>query len=113
MPPSPFRTIAELAACLPWLLRVHQQMQWVQQMPNGLMTVQRLICPAASDVGGLAAPDGVLAIDWRTVEEVPIRRRRRRPVSTRPSNNPTSDPAPVPPPFPRLTPPPPPPPPLR
>ena len=78
MPPSPFRTIAELAACLPWLLRVHQQMQWVQQMPNGLMTVQRLICPAASDVGGLAAPDGVLAIDWRTVEEVPIRRRRRR-----------------------------------
>ena len=72
MPPSPFRTIAELAACLPWLLRVHQQMQWVQQMPNGLMTVQRLICPAASDVGGLAAPDGVLAIDWRTVEEVPI-----------------------------------------
>ena len=112
MPPSPFRTIAELAACLPWLLRVHQQMQWVQQMPNGLMTVQRLICPAASDVGGLAAPDGVLAIDWRTVEEVPIRRRRRRPpVSTRPFNNPTSDPAPVPPPSPRLTPPPSPPPP--
>ena len=58
MPPSPFRTIAELAACLPWLLRVHQQMQWVQQMPNGLMTVQRLICPSASETGGLAAPDG-------------------------------------------------------
>eukprot|EP00966_Prymnesium_polylepis_P226321 5235503-Prymnesium_polylepis.1 len=64
-PPSPFRTIAELAASLPWLLRVHQSMQWVQQMPNGLMTVQRLICPAASEMGGLAAPDGVLAVDWR------------------------------------------------
>ena len=103
MPPSPFRTIAELAACLPWLLRVHQQMQWVQQMPNGLMTVQRLICPAASDVGGLAAPDGVLAIDWRTVEEVPIRR-RRRPTPHTPHPKPASDP----PPTPRLTPPPPP-----
>ena len=55
-PPSPFRTIAELASSLPWLLRVHQSMQWVQQMPNGLMTVQRLICPAASELGGLAAP---------------------------------------------------------
>jgi hypothetical protein len=32
-PPSPFRTIAELAASLPWLLRVHQSMQWVQQVP--------------------------------------------------------------------------------
>merc|ERR1719460_3108517 len=62
-PPSPFRTIAELAASIPWLLRVHQSMQWVQQMPNGLMTVQRLICPAASELGGLAAPDGVLAVD--------------------------------------------------
>lgn len=69
-PPSPFRTIAELAASMPWLLRVHQSMQWVQQMPNGLMTVQRLICPAASEMGGLAAPDGVLAVDWRMVEEV-------------------------------------------
>lgn len=69
-PPSPFRTIAELAASIPWLLRVHQSMQWVQQMPNGLMTVQRLICPAASEMGGLAAPDGVLAVDWRQVEEV-------------------------------------------
>merc|ERR1719183_2191757 len=69
-PGSPFRTIAELAASIPWLLRVHQSMQWVQQMPNGLMTVQRLICPAASDMGGLAAPDGVLAVDWRMVEEV-------------------------------------------
>ncbi|KAL1507458.1 hypothetical protein AB1Y20_008294 [Prymnesium parvum] len=69
-PPSPFRTIAELAASIPWLLRVHQTMQWVQQMPNGLMTVQRLICPAASEMGGLAAPDGVLAVDWRMVEEV-------------------------------------------
>merc|ERR1719171_805106 len=69
-PPSPFRTIAELASCLPWLLRVHQSMQWVQQMPNGLMTVQRLICPAASEMGGLAAPDGVLAVDWHKAEEV-------------------------------------------
>ena len=69
-PPSPFRTIAELASCLPWLLRVHQSMQWVQQMPNGLMTVQRLICPSASEMGGLAAPDGVLAVDWRMVDEV-------------------------------------------
>merc|ERR1719409_2575632 len=72
-PGSPFRTIAELAASLPWLLRVHQSMQWVQQMPNGLMTVQRLICPAASELGGLAAPDGVLAIDWPKVEEVMAR----------------------------------------
>lgn len=70
MAPSPFRTIAELSSSLPWLLRVHQSMQWVSQMPNGLMTVQRLICPAASDTGGLAAPDGVLAIDWRQIEEV-------------------------------------------
>merc|ERR1719443_2662975 len=69
-PPSPFRTIAELASSIPWLLRVHQSMQWVQQMPNGLMTVQRLICPAASELGGLAAPDGVLAVDWAKVEEV-------------------------------------------
>merc|ERR1719409_2554145 len=69
-PPSPFRTIADLASSLPWLLRVHQSMQWVQQMPNGLMTVQRLICPAASELGGLAAPDGVLAVDWAKVEEV-------------------------------------------
>jgi hypothetical protein len=69
MAPSPFRTVAELSACLPWLLRVHQSMQWVSQMPNGLMTVQRLICPAAADNGGLAAPDGVLAIDWRMIEE--------------------------------------------
>merc|ERR1719182_1086724 len=69
-PPSPFRTIAELASSLPWLLRVHQSMQWVQQMPNGLMTVQRLTCPAASELGGLAAPDGVLAIDWPKVDEV-------------------------------------------
>ena len=69
-PPSPFRTIAELAASLPWLLRVHQSMQWVQQMPNGLMTVQRLVCPAASEMGGLAAPDGVLAIDWQCIEQV-------------------------------------------
>lgn len=72
-PPAPFRTIAELAASLPWLLRVHQSMQWVQQMPNGLMVVQRLICPAASEMGGLAAPDGVLAVDWRMVEEVMAR----------------------------------------
>lgn len=70
MAPSPFRTVAELSACLPWLLRVHQSMQWVAQMPNGLMTVQRLVCPAASESGGLAAPDGVLAIDWRMIEEV-------------------------------------------
>jgi len=70
MAPSPFRTIAELSGCLPWLLRVHQSMQWVSQMPNGLMTVQRLICPAASDAGGLAAPEGVLAIDWRMIDEV-------------------------------------------
>jgi hypothetical protein len=69
-PPSPFRTIADLASSLPWLLRVHQSMQWVQQMPNGLMTVQRLICPAASEMGGLAAPDGVLSVDWPKVEEV-------------------------------------------
>jgi hypothetical protein len=69
-PPSPFRTIADLASSLPWLLRVHQSMQWVQQMPNGLMTVQRLICPAASLMGGLAAPDGVLSVDWPKVEEV-------------------------------------------
>ena len=69
-PPSPFRTIADLASSLPWLLRVHQSMQWVQQMPNGLMTVQRLICPAASEMGGLAAPEGVLAVDWPKVEEV-------------------------------------------
>ena len=69
-PGSPFRTIAELASSIPWLLRVHQSMQWVQQMPNGLMTVQRLICPAASELGGLAAPDGVLAVDWQKVEEV-------------------------------------------
>ena len=98
MPPSPFRTIAELAACLPWLLRVHQQMQWVQQMPNGLMTVQRLICPAASDVGGLAAPDGVLAIDWRTVEEVPIAAAAAAHATphTRPRTRPTFDPAPDP-----------------
>jgi len=73
MPSSPFRTIAELSACLPWLLRVHQSMQWVQQMPNGLMTVQRLICPSASEMGGLAAPDGVLAVDWRMVDEVMAR----------------------------------------
>ena len=39
-------------------------------MPNGLMTVQRLICPSASEMGGLAAPEGVLAVDWRMVEEV-------------------------------------------
>jgi hypothetical protein len=45
-------------------------MQWVQQLPNGLMTVQRLICPAASEMGGLAAPDGVLSVDWPKVEEV-------------------------------------------
>lgn len=69
-PPAPFRTIAELASSIPWLLRVHQSMQWVQQMPNGLMTVQRLICPAASELGGLAAPDGVLAVDWAKVEDV-------------------------------------------
>ena len=69
-PPSPFRTIADLASSLPWLLRVHQSMQWVQQMPNGLMTVQRLICPAASEMGGLAAPDGVLSVDWPKVEEI-------------------------------------------
>ena len=69
-PGSPFRTIAELASSIPWLLRVHQSMQWVQQMPNGLMTVQRLICPAASELGGLAAPDGVLAVDWAKCEEV-------------------------------------------
>merc|ERR1719183_3378755 len=72
-PGSPFRTIAELATCLPWLLRVHQSMQWVQQMPNGLMTVQRLICPSASDLGGLAAPDGVLAVDWQKVDEIMAR----------------------------------------
>ena len=53
-----------------WLLRVHQSMQWVQQMPNGLMTVQRLVCPAASEMGGLAAPDGVLAIDWQCIDQV-------------------------------------------
>ena len=69
-PPSPFRTIAELAASVAWLLRVHQSMQWVQQMPNGLMTVQRLVCPAASEMGGLAAPDGVLAIDWQCIDQV-------------------------------------------
>jgi hypothetical protein len=69
-PPSPFRTIAELAASVTWLLRVHQSMQWVQQMPNGLMTVQRLVCPAASEMGGLAAPDGVLAIDWQCIDQV-------------------------------------------
>ena len=68
-PPSPFRTIAELAASVTWLLRVHQSMQWVQQMPNGLMTVQRLVCPAASEMGGLAAPDGVLAIDWQCIDQ--------------------------------------------
>ena len=68
--PSPFRTIAELAASVTWLLRVHQSMQWVQQMPNGLMTVQRLVCPAASEMGGLAAPDGVLAIDWQCIDQV-------------------------------------------
>ena len=45
-------------------------MQWVQQMPNGLMTVQRLVCPAASEMGGLAAPDGVLAIDWQCIDQV-------------------------------------------
>ena len=72
-PGSPFRTIAELASSIPWLLRVHQSMQWVQQMPNGLMTVQRLICPAASEMGGLAAPDGVLAVDWAKVDEVMAR----------------------------------------
>ena len=44
-------------------------MQWVQQMPNGLMTVQRLVCPAASEMGGLAAPDGVLAIDWQCIDQ--------------------------------------------
>lgn len=73
MPPSPFRTIAELAASLPWLLRVHQSMQWVAHMPNGLMTVQRLICPAASEMGQLAAPEGVLSVDWRMVDEVMAR----------------------------------------
>jgi len=72
-PPSPFRTIAELAASVTWLLRVHQSMQWVQQMPNGLMTVQRLVCPAASEMGGLAAPDGVLAIDWQCIDQVMAR----------------------------------------
>ena len=39
-------------------------------MPNGLMTVQRLVCPAASEMGGLAAPDGVLAIDWQCIDQV-------------------------------------------
>merc|ERR1719473_2067746 len=72
-PSSPFRTIADLASSLPWLLRVHQSYQWVQQMPNGLMTVQRLICPSASEMGGLAAPDGVLAVDWPKVEEIMAR----------------------------------------
>jgi len=71
MPPSPFRTIAEMSACLPWLLRVHQAMQFISQMPNGLMTVQRLICPAASpENGGLAAEGGVLAVDWMMIEQV-------------------------------------------
>ena len=81
-PGSPFRTIAELASSIPWLLRVHQSMQWVQQMPNGLMTVQRLICPAASDLGGLAAPDGVLAIDWQKCEEVLARSAEIPPAPT-------------------------------
>jgi len=35
MHPAPFRTIAELSGSLPWLLRVHQSMQWVSQLPNG------------------------------------------------------------------------------
>jgi len=82
--PSPFRTIAELSACMPWLLRVHQSMQWVSQMPNGLMTVQRLICPAASEMGGLAAENGVLAVDWRMVEEVMARRETTREEIYRP-----------------------------
>ena len=83
-PPSPFRTIAEVAASLPWLLRVHQSMQWVQQMPNGLMTVQRLVCPAASEMGGLAAPDGVLAIDWQCIEQVMARPVESHPPEFRP-----------------------------
>ena len=53
-----------------WLLRVHQAMQYISQMPNGLMTVQRLICPAASpENGGLAAEGGVLAVDWMMIEQ--------------------------------------------
>jgi len=72
-PPSPFRTMAELAACIPWLLRVHQSMQWVTQGGTGLLTVYRLICPAASETGWLPAEGGVLAVDWRMVEEVMAR----------------------------------------
>jgi hypothetical protein len=63
-PGSPFRTIAELASSIPWLLRVHQSMQWVQQMPNGLMTVQRTrhrhrANPASPWPAESAAPKGV------------------------------------------------------
>lgn len=43
--------------------------------------MQRLICPAASDSGGLAAPEGVLAIDWRMIDEVMSRQDAPLPMS--------------------------------
>ena len=49
-----------------------QSTSWLQQMPNGLMTVQRLICPAASQIGAIAALDSVLAVDSPKVEDVNV-----------------------------------------
>ena len=89
MPPAPFRTIAEMSACLPWLLRVHHGMQYISQLPTGLMTVQRLICPAASpENGGLAAEGGVLAVDWAMIEQARVWTRTRDPSTSRSSREP-------------------------
>ena len=56
---SPFRDAADLAACLPWLLRVHTHMRW----DSG----ERVIQPAVSPLGGVATREGPLGLDWQVI----------------------------------------------
>lgn len=72
---SPFMTISEIASSIPWLLRVHQTMEWVQTMPNGIKTRQRLICPAAR-CGKIAGSKGVLGIDWNIIDDIVFRTKK-------------------------------------
>lgn len=78
---SPFMTVSDIASSIPWLLRVHQTMQWVQTMPIGI-TTQSFICPAALH-GKIANSKGILGIDWNIIDNIVFRtkksmRRKRR-----------------------------------